>query len=341
MIIVMRHDASAENTKKVTDFIQSKGLRVQICCGEERKVIGLLGDKSRIDQTILGAMDGVLEILVVSKPFKLAAREMHPDDTIVTLPSGVKIGGKNPAIVMAGPCTVENKEMLLHIAKAVKKAGAVVLRGGAYKPRTSPYAFQGLGEEALQYLAQTRDETGLPVVSELMDAKELPLFEKYVDLIQIGARNMQNFSLLKELGKCSKPILLKRGFSATIEEWLMSAEYILTEGNPNVILCERGIRTIEHYTRNTLDLSSIPVIKKLSHLPIVVDPSHATGHWDYVPAMSKAAIVAGVDGLIIEVHHEPAKAACDGGQCLKFDVFDELMSDIKQILPFGKKNAKK
>lgn len=337
MIIVMAHNATKENTKEVVGFIESKGLRAQLSQGEERTVIGLLGDKGKIDQTVLGSMAGVLEILIISKPFKLAAREMHPEDTIITLANGLKIGGKNPAIVMAGPCTVENKEMLLHIAKDVKKSGAAILRGGAYKPRTSPYAFQGLGEIGLQYLAEVREETGLPVVSELMDSRELPLFEKYIDIIQIGARNMQNFSLLKELGKSRKPILLKRGFSATIEEWLMSAEYILAGGNPNVMLCERGIRTIEQYTRNTLDLSAIPVIKKMSHLPIIIDPSHSTGHWDYVPSMSKAAIVAGADGLIIEVHHEPKKATCDGGQCLRFDTFGDLMNDIKHLIPYGKK----
>jgi 3-deoxy-7-phosphoheptulonate synthase len=338
MIIVMAHNASAENTQKVVEFIESKGLRAQLSKGEERTVIGLLGDKSKIDQTVLGSMQGVLEILIISKPFKLAAREMHPEDTIITLANGLKIGGKNPAIVMAGPCTIENKEMLLNIAKDVKKSGATVLRGGAWKPRTSPYAFQGLGETGLKYMAEVREETGLPVVSELMDSRDLEVFLKYkVDIIQIGARNMQNFSLLKELGKIQTPILLKRGLSATIEEWLMSAEYILAGGNPNVMLCERGIRTIEQYTRNTLDLSAIPVIKKMSHLPIIIDPSHATGHWDYVPPMSKAAIVAGTDGLIIEVHHEPKKAACDGGQCLTFSVFGDLMQDIKHLIPYGKK----
>lgn len=338
MIIVMAHNATKEDTQKVVKFIESKGLRAQLSTGEERTVIGLLGDKSKIDQTVLGSMNGVLEILVISKPFKLAAREMHPEDTIVTLANGLKLGGKNPAVVMAGPCTIENKEMLLDIAQNVKRSGAQILRGGAWKPRTSPYAFQGLGETGLQYMAEVREATGLPVVTELMDGRDLELFLKYkVDIIQLGARNMQNFSLLKELGKIKTPILLKRGFSATIEEWLMSAEYILSGGNPNVILCERGIRTIEQYTRNTLDLSAVPVIKKMSHLPIVIDPSHATGHWDYVPPMSKAAIVAGADGLIIEVHHEPKKAACDGGQCLRFDTFGELMNDIQHLIPYGKK----
>lgn len=338
MIIVMQHNATEQETKKVIDFIKANGLRVNLSKGEERTIIGLLGDKSKVDQTVIGAMSGVLEIIEVSKPFKLAAREMHPEDTVIKLSSGVKIGGKNPAVVMAGPCTVENKEMLLHIAKAVKKSGAQVLRGGAWKPRTSPYAFQGLGEQGLQYLAEVREATGLPIVTELMDGRDLEVFLKYnIDIIQIGARNMQNFSLLKELGKIKTPILLKRGFSATIEEWLMSAEYILSGGNPNVLLCERGIRTVEKYTRNTLDLSAIPVIKKMSHLPIIIDPSHATGYWDYVPPMSKAAIVAGADGLIIEVHHEPKKAACDGGQCLKFDTFGDLMSDVKKLIPFGKK----
>jgi len=338
MIIVMAHNAAEVDTKKVVELVESHGLRTQVSRGEERTVIGLLGDTNKIDKSLVGSMPGVLEIVVVSKPFKLAAREMHPEDTVITLFNGTKIGGKNPALVMAGPCTIENKEMLLNIAKDVKKSGAKVLRGGAWKPRTSPYAFQGLGEKGLQYMAEVREETGLPVVTELMDGRDLELFLKYkVDIIQIGARNMQNFSLLKELGKIQTPILLKRGFSATIEEWLMSAEYILAGGNPNVMLCERGIRTIEKYTRNTLDLSAIPVIKKMSHLPIIIDPSHATGYWDYVPPMSKAAIVAGTDGLIIEVHHEPKKAACDGGQCLTFSVFGELMNDINHLIPYGKK----
>ena len=337
MIIVMAHNAAETDTKKVVELVESHGLRTQISRGEERTVIGLLGDTNKIDKTLVGSMHGVLEIVIVSKPFKLAAREMHPEDTIITLFNGVKIGGKNPAVVMAGPCTIENKEMLLHIAQDVKKSGAQVLRGGAWKPRTSPYAFQGLGEKGLQYMAEVREETGLPMVTELMDGRDLEVFLKYkVDIIQIGARNMQNFSLLKELGKIKTPILLKRGFSATIEEWLMSAEYILAGGNPNVMLCERGIRTIEKYTRNTLDLSAIPVIKKMSHLPIIIDPSHATGYWDYVPPMSKAAIVAGTDGLIIEVHHEPKKAACDGGQCLTFNTFGSLMNDINHLIPYGK-----
>lgn len=331
MIIVMQHNAKAESIKKVKDFIEKTGLKVQVSVGEERTIIGVVGDKSKVDQSIVANLDEVLEIIEISKPFKRAAREMHPKDTVITLGNGVKIGGKNPPVVMAGPCTVENKEMLLDIAKQVKKAGATVLRGGAYKPRTSPYAFQGLGKVGLQYLAEARAETGLAVVSEIMDTRDIDLFVKYVDILQIGARNMQNFSLLKEVGKTGKPVLLKRGLSATIEEWLMAAEYILAEDNPNVMLCERGIRTIESYTRNTLDLSAIPVVKKMSHLPIIIDPSHALGHWDYVPAMSKAAIVAGADGLIIEVHQEPKKALCDGGQCLKVDKFTSLMQDIKKL----------
>lgn len=332
MIIVMQHNAKNDSIKKVREFIEKNGLKVQVNVGQERTVIGVVGDKSKVDRSIVANMEDVLEIVDITKPFKRAAREMHPKDTVVTLDTGIKIGGKNPPVIMAGPCTVETRDSLLEVAKLVKKAGATVLRGGAYKPRTSPYAFQGLGEVGLQYLAEAREKTGLAVVSEIMDARDIDLFVKYVDILQIGARNMQNFSLLKEVGKTKKPILLKRGLSATIEEWLMAAEYILAEDNPNVILCERGIRTVESYTRNTLDLSAIPVVKKMSHLPIVIDPSHALGHWDYVPVMSKAAIAAGADGLIIEVHQEPKKALCDGGQCLKVDTFSELMKDIKKLI---------
>ncbi|MDR1113917.1 MAG: 3-deoxy-7-phosphoheptulonate synthase [Candidatus Margulisbacteria bacterium] len=334
MIVVMNHNSSAASVKQVVEFVENAGLKTQVSRGEERTVIGLIGDKTKIDRSVLESLQDVAEIIDVSKPYKRAAREMHPDDTVITLDNGLKIGGKHEPVVMAGPCTVENWEMLIEIAKAVKAAGAKVLRGGAWKPRTSPYAFQGLGEEGLKLLAKARAETGLPVVSELMDTKEIPLFLEYVDIIQIGARNMQNFSLLKELGKIDKPILLKRGLAATIEEWLMSAEYILAGGNTKVLLCERGIRTMEKYTRNTLDLSAVPVIKKMSHLPIIIDPSHAVGHWDYVPSMSKAAIVAGADGLIIEVHSNPEKAACDGGQCLKPKLFGDLMKDVKDLMKY-------
>ncbi|MDR1323188.1 MAG: 3-deoxy-7-phosphoheptulonate synthase [Candidatus Margulisbacteria bacterium] len=334
MIVVMNHNSGAASVKQVVEFVENAGLKTQVSRGEERTVIGLIGDKTKVDRSVLESLQDVAEIIDVSKPYKRAAREMHPDDTVITLDNGLKIGGKHEPVVMAGPCTVENWEMLIEIAKAVKTAGAKVLRGGAWKPRTSPYAFQGLGEEGLKLLAKARAETGLPVVSELMDTKEIPLFLEYVDIIQIGARNMQNFSLLKELGKIDKPILLKRGLAATIEEWLMSAEYILAGGNTKVLLCERGIRTMEKYTRNTLDLSAVPVIKKMSHLPIIIDPSHAVGHWDYVPSMSKAAIVAGADGLIIEVHSNPEKAACDGGQCLKPKLFGDLMKDVKDLMKY-------
>jgi 3-deoxy-7-phosphoheptulonate synthase len=330
----MNHNSGAASVKQVVEFVENAGLKTQVSRGEERTVIGLIGDKTKVDRSVLESLQDVAEIIDVSKPYKRAAREMHPDDTVITLDNGLKIGGKHEPVVMAGPCTVENWEMLIEIAKAVKTAGAKVLRGGAWKPRTSPYAFQGLGEEGLKLLAKARAETGLPVVSELMDTKEIPLFLEYVDIIQIGARNMQNFSLLKELGKIDKPILLKRGLAATIEEWLMSAEYILAGGNTKVLLCERGIRTMEKYTRNTLDLSAVPVIKKMSHLPIIIDPSHAVGHWDYVPSMSKAAIVAGADGLIIEVHSNPEKAACDGGQCLKPKLFGDLMKDVKDLMKY-------
>lgn len=337
MIIVMKHNAEEANINKVIEFIQSKGLKTQVSRGEERTVVGLIGDKTKLDQSVLANMEDVLDIIEISKPFKRAAREMHPEDTVVTLKNGVKIGGKHPAVVMGGPCTVENREMLLAIADSVKAAGATVLRGGAWKPRTSPYAFQGMGEEGLKLLVEAREKTGLAIVTELMDARDIDLFEKYdIDIVQIGARNMQNFSLLKDLGKLRRPILLKRGLAATIEEWLMSAEYILAGGNEQVMLCERGIRTIESYTRNTLDLSAVPVVKKMSHLPIIIDPSHSTGHWDYVPPMSRAAVVAGADGLIIEVHNNPQKAACDGGQCLRPEMFSDLMRDIKELSKYKK-----
>ena len=316
---------------KLVALIESKNLKIQPIEGQDLTVLGLVGDTSILDAKILEANDVVRRVLHVEEPYKKANRLFHPNNSEIKIGDQV-IGGEKLAII-AGPCSVESREQITEVAKDVKASGANFLRGGAFKPRTSPYAFQGLGYDGLDLLKEARKETGLPVVTELMSANDLEKFIEDVDVIQIGARNMQNFDLLKELGKIRKPILLKRGLSATIEELLMSAEYIMAGGNENVILCERGIRTFENYTRNTLDLSAIPAIKKLSHLPIIIDPSHATGKWWMVESLAKAAVVAGADGLIIEVHNDPLNALCDGQQSLKPEAFDELMSDIKKLAP--------
>jgi len=329
MIIVMRADATEENIAAVRARLEALGLRVHVSRGEARTILGLIGDRSALRDQAIDRMPGVEKAIPVMQPFKLVNREFHPEDTVVEL-DGVRIGAEQ-LVIMAGPCSVENRDTLLEIAAAVKGAGATVLRGGAFKPRTSPYSFQGLGEEGLRYLAEARERTGLLVVTELMDPRDMRLVAKYSDIIQIGARNMQNFRLLTEVGNQPKPVLLKRGMSATIEEWLMSAEYVMSRGNPSVILCERGIRTFETYTRNTLDLSAIPVVKRYSHLPIIVDPSHGLGHWEYVETMSKAAVVAGADGLIIEVHPRPEEALSDGAQSLKPERFEALMRDLAPI----------
>lgn len=330
MIIVMKTTATAKDVEKVSKIIIDKGLRVSVVNGTEQSVIGVIGDTTKIDPRAIEVDIAVDHVMRVSEPYKLANRAFHPDDTVVDV-AGVKVGGENLALI-AGPCSVESEEQVIEIAKAAKKAGANILRGGAFKPRTSPYAFQGMGSSGLDILVAAKKATGLPICSELMDAQYLDEFNEKVDLIQIGARNMQNFDLLKKVGaRTKKPILLKRGLSATFEEWIMSAEYIMANGNPNVILCERGIRTFETYTRNTLDLQAIPVIKKLTHLPIIIDPSHAGGKWWLVEPMAKASIAAGSDGLMIEVHNNPEKALCDGPQSLRPEKYEELLKQVNKI----------
>jgi 3-deoxy-7-phosphoheptulonate synthase len=329
MIIVLRPDATGEQQEHIIKKLKGLGLQVHISKGTERTILGAIGDEAILQSVPLEAIPGVEKVLPILKPYKLASREFRKEDTVIDVGSA-RIGGKK-IVVMAGPCAVENKTLLVEIAKEVKSAGAVFLRGGAFKPRTSPYAFQGLEEEGLKYLAEARDRVGLPIVTEVMDPRDITMIAKYADVLQIGARNMQNFRLLKEVGLCKKPVLLKRGISATIKEWLMSAEYIMAGGNHSVILCERGIRTYETATRNTLDLSAVPVLKQMTHLPVIVDPSHAVGKWDLVAPMAKAAVAAGADGLIIEVHPNPEEALCDGEQSLKPKSFKQLMDELRPI----------
>ncbi|MEE8637522.1 MAG: 3-deoxy-7-phosphoheptulonate synthase [Candidatus Margulisiibacteriota bacterium] len=331
MIIIMRPDASDEQINHVVEKLKQHGFGIHLSKGVERTVIGAIGDKSVIELETIQMLPGVSEIVPIRKPYKLVSREFQGRDTVVKISKSLSIGAGQKVAVIAGPCSVEGKKEILEVAQEVKKVGAVALRGGAFKPRTSPYSFQGLGEEGLKYLAEAKEKTGLSIVTEVMDTRDVALVVKYADLLQIGARNMQNFNLLKEVGKTKKPILLKRGSGSTIKELLMSAEYIISEGNKNVILCERGIKTFENSTRNTLDLNAIPVIKKLSHLPVIVDPSHGTGEWDLVPAMAKAGVAAGADGLLIEVHPHPDEALSDGPQSLKPDTFAELMRELKLI----------
>lgn len=330
MIITMKKSATKADIEHVMKQLKDKGLQIHESIGENLNVFGVVGDTSQVDPKRIEANKHVESVVRVSSPYKKASRMFHPEDTIVEV-NGIHIGGKEKIVVIGGPCSVEGKDMICHIAHEVKDAGGVMLRGGAYKPRTSPYAFQGMGTEGILALAQARKQTGLPVVTELMSADKLDEFVEYVDVIQIGARNMQNFDLLKAVGKTNKPVLLKRGLANTIEEWIMSAEYILSEGNTNIMLCERGIRTFEPYTRNTLDLSVVPIIKKKTHLPIIIDPSHATGDWELVEAASLAAIAAGADGLIVEVHDHPECAWSDGAQSLKPDNFKELIRKGKAI----------
>ena len=328
MIIVMAPDATPEEIEKVENTIRELGYTPHAIVGVERKVIGAVGDERGKDRLqSIETMGGVESVFPILKPYKLASREVKSTNSVIQV-GGVSIGG--PAIaIIAGPCSVENKEQICTTAKLVKSSGANFLRGGAYKPRTSPYSFQGMEEDGLKLLAAAKEVSGLPIVTEVMNPREIDLVAKYADVIQVGARNMQNFSLLKELGRVDKPILLKRGMMNTIKEFLMSAEYVLSEGNHQVILCERGIRTFETATRNTLDISCIPVLKKETHLPIIIDPSHATGHWDMVESMSRASIAAGADGLIIEVHPDPVKAFSDGPQSLKPEKFDRLMENLR------------
>ena len=330
MIVKVKAHASKESIDRLLDHLKESRFDIHPSIGQNTTLYGVIGDTAAYDARKLDAFEAVDSVVRIQSPYKQVGRMIHPDDSVVDV-AGVLFGGDEVPVI-AGPCSIESAEQLDIIAKAVKASGAKVLRGGAFKPRTSPYSYQGMGEEGLQLLQTTGKKYGMPTVSELLDARDLELFDKYVDLIQIGARNMQNFSLLKELGKTKKPILLKRGFSNTIEEWLMSAEYIYAGGNPNIILCERGIRTFEKATRSTLDVSSVPVVKKASHLPVIVDPSHAAGKWDLVPALSYAGIAAGADGLIIEVHHDPENAMSDGAQSLKPDTFDETMKKVRLIV---------
>ncbi len=330
MVIVIKPGVAEENIVKIEKKMTSLGCEVHRTQGENYCILGLVGDTTRVDASQITANENVEKLLNVQHPFKLANKLFHPQDTIVEV-DDIKIGGGN-IVIMAGPCSVESEDQLMTIAHKVKEDGAQILRGGAYKPRTSPYSFQGMKEEGLKLLRKAKEATGMPIVTEVMGQDTFDVVEEYADILQIGARNMQNFPLLKRCGKSSLPILLKRGMSATVEELLMSAEYIMANGNPNVILCERGIRTFETYTRNTLDISAVPVIKELSHLPIIIDPSHATGRWSMVEPLSKASIAAGADGLIIEVHHQPELALCDGGQSLKPEKFARLMRDIGKIM---------
>ncbi len=329
MVVIMKPGTSQNEIRKLAAKFEAENLKVGITNGVGCSILGLVGDTAHIDIDKVLLNEYVERVMRVSEPYKKANRKFHPEDTIVDV-NGVKVGGGNFA-VMAGPCSVESEAQIVEVAKAVQSSGAAMLRGGAFKPRTSPYSFQGMGVQGLKLLLEAKAETGLPIVTELMSPKYCELFEEKVDLVQIGARNMQNFDLLKEVGKMSKPVLLKRGLSNTYEEWIMSAEYIMSEGNQNVILCERGIRTFENYTRNTLDVSAIPAIKRMSHLPIVVDPSHAGGYSWLVEPLALAAIAAGADGLIIEVHNNPAKALCDGQQSLTPVQFDELMEKAQKM----------
>ena len=329
MIVILKPNTEQKEIDRLTEALKNKGVEVNPVVGKDLIILGLVGDTSRLDPTQIEANRNVERVMHVAEPFKKANKMFHPEPTIVDV-KGNKIGGKKLAMI-AGPCSVETEEQICSIAEDVKKLGANFLRGGAFKPRTSPYSFQGLKYDGLELLKIAREKTGLPIVTEIMSPYDIEVFEENVDVIQVGARNMQNFDLLKELGKTNKPILLKRGLSATIEEWLMSAEYIMSEGNENVILCERGIRTYETYTRNTLDLSAIPAVKKLSHLPIIVDPSHATGKYWMVEPLAKAAVAVGADGLIIEVHNDPENALCDGAQSIKPSKFEKLVEELKPI----------
>ena len=330
MVVIMKHGFTPEQLDQAVQAMEAGGVRVMVSKGSETTILGAEGDAGGLNQETLAQLPGVERVMRVSEPYKKANRKYHPDDSVIDIGGGASIGGKKLAVI-AGPCSVESEGQILEVARSVRQSGAAALRGGAYKPRTSPYAFQGKGVEGVLLLDEARKAAGLPIVSELMSADRLPLFEEAVDVIQIGARNMQNFDLLKKVGRTNKPILLKRGLSSTIEEWLMSAEYIMAGGNPNVILCERGIRTFETYTRNTLDLSAVLAVKRQSHLPVVVDPSHACGKAWMVERMAMAAVAAGADGLIIEVHNNPSCALCDGAQSVTPDEFGALMDKLRPL----------
>lgn len=328
MIVALKPGVTQESREQLMDWLQNLGLHIHVSEGEYQTILGLVGDTTKVDMDLVASLDIVDSVKRVTEPFKCCNRKFHPEDTVVEV-GDVKIGGGN-FCVMAGPCSVESEEQIVAVAKAVKASGANMLRGGAFKPRTSPYDFAGLKAEGLELLKIARQETGLPIVTEIMSVVDLPLFED-VDVLQVGARNMQNFDLLKEVGRMSKPVLLKRGLANSYEEWIMSAEYIMAGGNENVILCERGIRTFERATRNTLDLSAVPVIKEKTHLPIIVDPSHATGDYKYIESMALAAVAAGADGLEIEVHNDPPHAWSDGAQCLKPDKFADVIAKCRKV----------
>ncbi|MBF1683392.1 MAG: 3-deoxy-7-phosphoheptulonate synthase [Selenomonas sp.] len=334
MVVIMNADATQADIEGVISAIEEKGLEAKVMEGAHQKIVGVIGDKTKLAATPLDAMHGVETTVAISKSYKRASREFHPASTVVDI-RGIKIGDGTP-VVMAGPCAVESREQLMETAQLVKEGGAQFIRGGAYKPRTSPYAFQGLEEEGLKYLAEAREKTGLAVVTEVTVVEAVDTVAAYADLLQVGARNMQNFGLLKAVGRAGKPVMLKRGLAATIDEWLNAAEYIMNEGNPNVILCERGIRTYETYTRNTFDISAIPAIKHLSHLPIIADPSHGTGKWRMIKPVSLASIAAGADGLIIEVHPNPARALSDGPQSLTPENYRDLMASVQKLSRFMK-----
>jgi 3-deoxy-7-phosphoheptulonate synthase len=329
MIIIMKNEATKKEINDVEHRLESLGFKTHPIYGEVKTVIGAIGDKRLLDTNDIRIMPGVENLVPIMKPYKLAGNELKKDPTVIEI-DNLSIGS-NKVVIIAGPCAIEGRDEFMESASFVKDTGASVLRGGAYKPRTSPYSFQGLEKEGLGILKEVGDKTGLKIVTEVIDTRDVELFESYVDIIQIGARNMQNFRLLKEVGSSCKPVLLKRGLCATIDEWLMAAEYIMSEGNKNIILCERGIRTYETSTRNTLDLSAIPVLKNKSHLPVIVDPSHAAGTWRYVPSLSKAAVAAGADGLIVEVHHDPKIAMSDGAQSLRPDKFKNLLDELRII----------
>ena len=331
MIVILKHNPNRDQLDSLITWLQDKGIIIHTSIGESNTILGLVGDTSKLDIDLIAALDIVEDVKRVQEPYKNANRKFHPEDTVIQV-GNTQIGG-GTLTIMAGPCSVESEDQVVAIAQAVKATGATMLRGGAFKPRTSPYAFQGLGAEGLRLLKLAKEVTGLPIVTEIMEISQLPLFDD-VDVIQVGTRNMQNFNLLKELGAQKKPVMIKRGMSATYEEWLMSAEYIMSEGNENVILCERGIRTYETYTRNTLDLSAIPVLKQLSHFPVIVDPSHATGKSALVPTMAMAAVGGGADGLIIEVHNDPSRAWCDGPQSLNPVAFDKLARKLLAMKDF-------
>lgn len=329
MIVVMSHRANDGEIEAVLVRLERIGFQIHLSRGVERTIIGAIGDRNILGDISLESMPGVEKVVPILQPYKLASRAFQEENTVIRV-GGLEIGGGN-IHVMAGPCAVESREQLMQAARIVREAGGTILRGGAFKPRTSPYSFQGMEEEGLKLLAEAREETGLLIVTEVMDVRTVPMVAQYADILQIGARNMQNFFLLREVAKVDKPVVLKRGPSATIEEWLMAAEYIMAGGNYNVILCERGIRSFENYTRNTLDLTAVPVVKYLSHLPVIVDPSHAIGMWRFVSPMARAAVAAGVDGVMVEMHPNPAEALCDGPQSLTPENFKLMMDDLKNI----------